>query len=224
MYALIPKTQCQRRAFCCSMLPEMTLIEALTTIHQLVNQDSSLRRQFLKKIVRYFFLNPLEITMCPFLDGRDCLIYQNRFFGCRAYGLWSKDYYEKLTDSSRQVKNQIQKQWENLGIFLPQKVIDFQVPYCLNVKVNGHASINDEMLLNISGKIEKLSQHLSQWHQSFRQSYFSDLSFLLASLVFGITGAVRMKFAIVSDIVTSGNRSKLDRIVRELPDLFAELI
>jgi hypothetical protein len=162
--------------------------------------------------------------MCPFLNGKDCLIYKQRYFGCRAYGLWSKEYYEKLAESSCQVKKHIQRQWEILGIFLPQKVIDFQVPYCVNVKTDGHTMINDDFLLNISNRIENLSQHLSHWHQSFRQQYFSDLSFLLTSLVLGVNDSVRIKFAIVSDIVTKGDKSRLDRIVDELPDLSADLV
>jgi Fe-S-cluster containining protein len=224
VYALLPKTQCQRRALCCSVLPEMSLVEALVAINQLINKDPSTRRQLIKKIVSYFFLNPVEITMCPFLDGRDCLIYQHRYFGCRAYGLWSKEYYEKLAESSRQVKKHIQRQWEYLGIFLPKSVIDFKVPYCLNVTIDGYALINDNMLLNVSENIETLSKHFFQWHYSFRQQYFSDLSFLLTSLVFGVRETVQMKFIIVSDIVTKGDRSRLDRIVNEFPDFGADLI
>ncbi|MDI6889469.1 MAG: hypothetical protein QMC83_00800 [Thermodesulfovibrionales bacterium] len=220
-YALIPATRCQRRTHCCSMLPEMTLVEALAAIQRLVNMDPHMRILLIKRTVSYFFLNPVEITSCPFLDNRDCLIYRDRFFGCRAYGLWSQEYYEKLTASNRQAKKYIQKQWENLGVFLPQAVIDFQVPYCLNVETESHALISDEMLLNISDTIEKLSEHFSQWHQSFRQMYFSDLSFLLASLVLGFTESVRMKFDVVSNIVNTGNRARLDRAIGELPDLFA---
>lgn len=222
-YALIPATRCQRRTHCCSMLPEMTLIEALAAIQQLVNMNPPTRILLIKRTVSYFFLNPVEITSCPFLDSRDCVIYRDRFFGCRAYGLWSQKYYDKLAGSNRLAKKHIQKQWENLGVFLPRAVIDFQVPYCLNVETDGHAFINDEMLQHLSERIGTLSQYFSRWHKSFGQRYFSDLSFLIASLVFGFTEAVCMKFAIVSDIVTAGNRGRLDRAVGELPDLFAEM-
>lgn len=215
IYALIPSTRCLRKTHCCLMLPETTLIEALAAIDRLLNMSSHMRKRLIKRGVCYFFLNPVEITSCPFLEGRDCIIYQNRFFGCRAYGLWSEDYYSKLVSNSRDAKKYIQKQWENLGISLPQEVIDFQVPYCKYVE-SENALIDDETLLNISNRIEKLSQHFSQWHQSFRQRYFSDMSFLLVSLMFGVTEAVRMKFTIVRDIVTTGNRSSLDRILEEL--------
>ncbi len=220
VYANIPATRCLRRTVCCSLLPEMTLVEALSAIRQLVCKKSFLRKKLFEKIVRYFFLNPIELTSCPFLYGQDCLIYMHRFFGCRAYGLWSKGYYEKLVESSRQAKNHIQNQWQLLGITLPEAVIHFQVPYCSNVTIDSNASIDDEVLFNVSENIETLSQHCYPWHQSFRENYFSDLSFLLTSLVFGVPESVRMKFFLVRDIITSGNRSELERIVKEVSDPF----
>jgi len=224
IYTSIPLTQCLRRTLCCSMLPEMTLIEALAGIHQLAKMGTSVRRKLIKKIVSYFFLNPVEITSCPFLNGKDCLIYKHRFFGCRAYGLWSKNYYENLAESSYQAKKQIQKQWDNLGILLPQEVIDFRVPYCTNVTIDDGFPVDDKTLLKISQRIDELSHHLPQWHQVFRGQYFSDLSFLVSSLIFGFSESVRMKFHIVSDIVKKGARPRLNKIIGTLPDIFEEML
>jgi len=53
--------------------------------------------------------------------------------------------------------------------------------------------------------------------------YFSDLSFLLSSLAFGFTVAIQMKFTMVRDIITTGNMTRLEKIIDELPDLSAEL-
>jgi Fe-S-cluster containining protein len=70
------------------MLPEMTLVEALPVIRRLVEMAATMRNRLIKKIIGHFFLNPVEITSCPFLEGQECLIYPDRFFGCRSYGLW----------------------------------------------------------------------------------------------------------------------------------------
>jgi Fe-S-cluster containining protein len=218
-YALLPETRCRRRARCCSMLPEMTLLEALTAIQRIVDMTPAARKQLIRRIVGYFFLNPVEIISCPFLDCQDCTIYRDRFFGCRAYGLWSQDYYEILVSRSRQAKNHLRKQWENLGVHLPHPVINFQVPYCLCVELIGNGAIDDKMLLHTANKIETLSKHFYPWHESFSQRYFFDLSFLLASLTFGFTEAVQMKFALVREITTTGNRARLNKILGELPDL-----
>jgi Fe-S-cluster containining protein len=222
-YALLPSTRCRRKTNCCSMLPEMSLVEALAVINRLLNMPSAKRRQFVQNIVNYFFLNPVEITLCPFLEGQDCLIYEHRFFGCRAYGLWSQEYYEKLSAVVRQAKIHLREQWKNLGLSLPSKVVNFQVPYCTYVEIDGHAFIDDRVLLNISDTIEAISVRISQRHQSFSRIYFSDLSFLLSSLVFGFAESIQMKFAVVRDIITTGNMNGLEKIIDELPDLCAKL-
>lgn len=221
-YALLPPTQCQRKTQCCSLLPDMTLLEALTAIQRLARMTFMMRKKLTKKMISYFILNPVEITSCPFLDYRDCLVYRNRFFGCRAYGLWSQGYYGKIASNNREVKRHFQKQWQKLGVSLPQAVIDFQVPYCMCVKVDGETMINDEMLLHIADTITTLSEQFLEWHQLFGRWYFSDLSFLLTSLAFGFKDAVTMKFSIVREVVVTGNRSRLETVFEQLPDICAE--
>lgn len=221
-YTLLPSTQCERKTQCCSLLPDMTLLEALTAIQQLARMPSVMRKKLTKKMISYFILNPVEIMSCPFLNYRDCLIYQNRFFGCRAYGLWSHGYYEKIASNNREVKKQFQMQWQKLGVSLPQSVIDFQVPYCMCVKVDGETMINDEMLLHTADTITTLSEQFLKWHQLFGQWYFSDLSFLLTSLVFGFQDAVKMKFSIVREVVATGNKSRLKTVLEQLSDICAE--
>ncbi|MGD8450149.1 MAG: hypothetical protein PVF36_13060, partial [Desulfobacterales bacterium] len=89
VYALLPDTRCQRKTHCCSLLPEITLVEALLAIRRLVEMATAVRNPLIQKIIGYFFLNPVEITSCPFLEGQECTVYPDRFFGCRSYGLWS---------------------------------------------------------------------------------------------------------------------------------------
>lgn len=223
VYATVPASRCLRRALCCSLLPEMSLIEALAAIQCLMNMDPVTRLRLTRGLVRYFFLNSVRITSCPLLIDRNCLIYQDRFFGCRAYGLWPKHYYKELASRNHQMKRYNQGQWQSLGISLPQEIVDFQVPYCSYVKPDGDASVDDETLPHVADKIEMLSRQLAPWHESFRHGYFLDLSFLLASLTFGLTEAVQMKFAFVKDYVKTGNQAGLSEVVGNLPDVFAAL-
>jgi Fe-S-cluster containining protein len=217
-YRDIPATRCKRKAHCCSMLPEMSLIEALLVIRQIMEMGPDIRINIFRKIVSYFFLNPVEIIKCPFLKNTDCLIYQKRFFGCRAYGLWSRDYYENLTEKSLKAKIHLRNVWNKLGISLPQEIVDFQLHYCSNVELVNDTVINDSILLNIFNNIETMSGHFSEWHRLFREMYFYDLSFLFASLIFGINEAVSLKFTIVGDIVKKGKRERLNEIIDKLPE------
>ncbi|MGD8762042.1 MAG: hypothetical protein PVG87_07035 [Desulfobacteraceae bacterium] len=222
-YALIPQTRCRRKTLCCSMMPEMTLIEALAVFQKMIDMTAGLRRRFANQIACYFFLNAVQITTCPFLDGQDCAIYEDRFLGCRTYGLWSAKYYRKLADRNRLAKKQYLNQWKHLGINLPRAVIDFQVPYCLDVATIDGKKADDDLLRKVCDKVESLSGEFAAAHQEFQYSYFSDFSFLLCALMFGFTEAVQLKYAIVKEILDTGKRMKLNRIISESPDIFTEM-
>lgn len=219
-YSFIPPTKCKRMAICCSMMPEVTLVESLVVFKWLIDVPPDIQMKILQRMVYYFFMNPVEIIKCPFLEGKDCLIYDKRFFGCRAYGLWSKEYYEKLSEKSHYAKDFIRRQWKSLGVLLPSVVMDFYVPYCSNVKIKSHKfKIDDKILLKISDNIDTLSQYFGQWHEVFRQIYFSDFSFLLASILYGFPESVRLKFDIVSDFVKAGGRENLHKALKEVKSL-----
>ena len=222
VYDRLPDTRCLRQGRCCLLLPEMTFLEALQVISAMRSWPSSDRITIIRKMVRYFFGNTTEITSCPFFQGSDCLVYPDRFFGCRAYGLWSKDYYLDLADKNRQEKLFLQQQWENLGISLPEEVLAFEVPYCSQVETVTAAVITDGELSATSDRIEKLSQDLGPRDREFRETYYSDLSFFLAGLQFGSQEAVRLKFFITRDKIQKGDRNLLDQTLRRVTDPFSE--
>jgi Fe-S-cluster containining protein len=222
-YAQLPSTRCRRRTHCCSLLPEVSLVEALTVVQLLIDMVPGQRHQLSSRMIHYFFLNPVEILMCPFLEDQECLIYQDRFLGCRAYGLWSKGYYQQQAEHSRQAKRLSQEQWQRLGVSLPQAVVDFHLDYCPHVELEGDVSVHDELLVQTSDVIDSISAQLVPWHDQFRQEYFSDLSFLLASTSLGLQQAIQLKFEIVRDILSTGNHEKVEDIVDKLDDLFEDL-
>ncbi|MBI4763835.1 MAG: hypothetical protein HY787_04440 [Deltaproteobacteria bacterium] len=220
IYDRIPATRCLRQGQCCSLLPEMTFLEALQALSVLESRPLSDRINVTQKMVRYFLGNAMEISSCPFLQGRDCLIYQDRFFGCRAYGLWSGVFYQNLADQNRQGKRVLQQQWEKLGISLPAEVLSFKIPYCSQVETDPPLEISDEMLSAASDRIENLSGEMNPWDQEFRGKYFSDLSFFLTGLQFGPQEAVRLKYFITKDIIQKADRSLMDQVLSRVKDLF----
>jgi Fe-S-cluster containining protein len=199
----------------------MSLVEALSAIQLLIDMAPLRRAKLSRGLVRYFFLNAVEIGSCPFLGGNSCLIYDNRFFGCRAYGLWSGQYYEEQAEHSREAKRMSQTLWQGLGVSLPQEVVEFSVPYCPHVELEENGSVNDRRLLEILNTVGAISGLLTPWHELFRERYFSDLSFLLASLTLGMDEAIQLKFEIVRDMLARGKRDRLMEVVEELPDFCA---
>jgi Fe-S-cluster containining protein len=223
-YAHLPHTRCRRQTCCCSLLPEMSLLEALSAIQQVLEMIPEQRSWMNKRLIRYFFLNPVEIRSCPFLHGNNCVIYSERFFGCRAYGLWSREHYRKKAEQSRQAKTLNQRQWQRLGVSLPQEVIDFNLDYCPYVEWDGNTEMDDTFLLDTFETIETLSAQLLPWHNTFHHQYFSDLSFLLASVSFGLQRAVQLKFEVVRYVLLAGDKGRVDQLIDELDDFLASLV
>lgn len=215
IYRRLPVTRCQRKTCCCSMLPEVTLIEALALLDRLAAMNSAERLGLLKKILTYFFLNAARISACPFLEGNNCRIYEDRFFGCRAYGLWSQVHYHKVAARSRAAKKYIQKQWQDLDVTLPQSVVDFQVPYCPDVQTVENVDMKDTDLMRMAEAVESISFYFSDAHQSFRQNYYADFSFLVAAMFYGRRRVVQIKFDAVKEFVCTGQSKKLNRILDE---------
>jgi Fe-S-cluster containining protein len=224
VYRLLPETRCRRRSLCCSLLPEMTLFEALTAVGQLAAMAPAVRMEVTRGFIRYFLMNPVELSSCPFLHGSDCRIYQERFFGCRAYGLGSRARYEGEAARNRQAKEISRRQWERLGVPLSRQVVEFHLPYCTHVEVMGGVEVNDGLLLEARDWLEALSRRLGFWHEVFHATYFADVSFLLASFAFGLHQAVATKFSLVRDLVNTGERGRLARLMEEVPDVCAGLL
>jgi Fe-S-cluster containining protein len=200
----------------------MSLPEALMALDGIRQFPLDRRSSVLKKSIRYFLINPLEITSCPFLEGSDCLIYDDRFFGCRAYGLWSPEEYRRRTEADRSAKRNMGEHWLRLGIRLPAAVVDFQLPYCREVLPTEAGLISDRLLREAEEEIEQISAQLHPWSGRFRDRYFSDWSFLIAGLIFGIPEAVRLKFNLVKEGLQTGNRPRLEDAMRGL-DLRGDL-
>lgn len=219
IYDDIPATRCERKASCCKMLPDATLIEAVAVLKHLSCEPAEDRNRIMGRLIRYFFLNPVEMTACPFLEEQSCWIYEHRFFGCRSYGLWSNAYYEELSMQDREAKAHLQHQWQEIGVGLPDDIISFRQPYCTDLQTIGPEIIDDHELESISKRIESLSDGFSRWHEPFRNRYFSDISFFLTSAVMEIPEAVQSKFDIVRTILETGDRTKLTEILTNLPDI-----
>ncbi|CAB1078022.1 hypothetical protein JY97_14180 [Alkalispirochaeta odontotermitis] len=221
IYGRLPNTRCERKTHCCAMLPESTILEALTAFNRLRQEPAALRQRTLKKMVAYFFVNPAQITACPFLVKKQCVIYEDRFFGCRSYGLWSPQHYEKMARENRRMKSAFRLQWQRLGISLPDEVIDFQQPYCLDVTRIHGTDTDDKALVRLASDIEALSSRLSPWHQAFSRSYFADLSFLTSAMIFDVDLLLKMKVEIVREYVSTGTSKLLNDNLEDVSDFFS---
>ena len=89
-------TNCIRQACCCRVsLPQMKYSEFLNISNRIWDEWSKEdRATLILTCVKYFFSKSL-LRPCPLLSGFDCRIYEDRPLGCRAYGLWPADAYQR---------------------------------------------------------------------------------------------------------------------------------
>jgi hypothetical protein len=217
VYARLPQGQCRRQARCCAFLPEMTFIEALPILDQLKSGGPFWRKSLIKKIVRYYFTNPVEVSGCPFLEGKECALYAERTFGCRAYGLWPPEYYQDLVDRNSQAKAVFRQEWQKLGVSLPVEILLYRPPYCRELTLE-IPPVSDEILIRTAEAVESLSRSLDPWHLFFAMDCFSDLSFFVTRWILGTEEAVRLKFLIVRDWIYKNNQERLAAVLGNLRD------
>jgi hypothetical protein len=62
------------------------------------------------------------------------------------------------------------------------------------------------------------------WHHTFHHQYFSDLSFLLASISFGLQRAVQLKFQVVRHVLLTGDRGIVEQLIDKQDHFLENLV
>ncbi len=206
LYDRIPEVTCRGRAKCCTLLPEMTFVEAASAMLLVTNMAPADTRNLLKRTALYFLLNPVRIMSCPFLQDGRCIIYKDRFLGCRTYGLWSEKYYRRMAAGNLAAKYRLRQVWASAGVVIPEEIAGFQIPYCGDVRVTAGKIPGDRMLAKLGRRLAGLSSEFDPlMHESFRTVFYLDFSFWLVSMALGGQGAAQIKFRVVRDMVHSGD-------------------
>ncbi|MBU2550596.1 MAG: hypothetical protein KKB20_19465 [Proteobacteria bacterium] len=206
----LPPTTCRRKASCCALMPPMSLLEACRLFDAVVALPEPTGRDLLLRCLDYYFLNPVRIMGCPFLQDAGCLLYADRPFGCRAYGLWSPGRYRRQRDQAEKGQKAVQKAWLNLGVTLPRSVVNHRPPYCRDVSTADGSTIYDRELEAVRQGLDDLDRRLGAEGLAFSRHFVGDLSFLTASILLGREAALHGKVAVVREALRGGADSELD--------------
>lgn len=217
MYGRLPVTTCQRRGICCGLLPPVQHIELLVWLLeflQLPREEAALQAN---KLVEHFLFNAAQRRQCPWLEPGSCNIYNRRFFGCRAYGLWSPQAYEQRRSGSVEASRRTAQAWASMGVELPADILAPGPDYCLAVQpLKGHNTIDDSELDRQEDNLAAMTQDLpgsdifTQWG--------GDISYAVAWLVLGPQTALEMKVqatkALLSGAMQSVGKIKAQAIMK----------
>ena len=213
LYELLPKTQCtcDEPGVCCMFLPEMTVLEALQWMECMQAMSDEDLTSTLRRFGAFYLTNPARLTGCPFRDDGACSIYKYRTFGCRSYGLWSQEMGRSRTRESRKGKKALREMWNRYGIELPADTVEFEIDYCDKVQVRLDKPIDDDAIMDLLTQVYHLGKPLGHLQSQFEGAYYSDFSFLLTSLAFGMRKALLLKFAVIKEIVQEKTDTRLQQ-------------
>ncbi|MBW1793130.1 MAG: YkgJ family cysteine cluster protein [Deltaproteobacteria bacterium] len=220
LYERIPTTTCNRQAHCCKLMPEVSYVEFLHVVSALGRLPEDVRAETMEKTIKYFFLNAVRIDNCPFLHHNSCRIYQDRPFTCRAYGLWSKAYYEVLVAKNKKAKEPVRAAWETLGVKLPDDVVTYQPAYCDHVTMTSGGPITDAELDLIQAEVFTLDSDLEQGMRQFRQVFFFDPNFLLTSTIIGYRSCLVEKVTVVREYLSKKRSPRLEQLLETKRHVF----
>ena len=218
LYRQLPETTCDCRkpGTCCAFLPEMTLMEALQWFQVMQQIPDAERMALIRKFVEFYLTNPIRRIGCPFLSGGHCGIYEFRAFACRAYGLWSKKMGEERTNQSREGKLRLVKMWQRYGIEMAPEAIVDEMEYCNHVGCKSDLKISDKQLMAVLQEIYLLDNEMADLQTKFENEYYSDFSFLVASLALSTKKAVLGKFAVIKELSRSGTDNRLTTLLSQI--------
>jgi hypothetical protein len=199
IYVALPATKCARRGACCGLLPLMQPVEMLSWLSEMDKADMEARIVLVLDLVRHFLLNATSRLPCPWARESSCAQYERRFFGCRAYGLWSREAYEARRGQSMEAAERVQKAWQDMGINLSANVCAPPPPYCDQVEPISGPAIDDEKLDALEAKLAHMGSD-EPWH-GFLTQCGGDLSYLVAGLALGWQKCLQAKVAVTKALL-----------------------
>jgi Fe-S-cluster containining protein len=134
VYNQIPETSCQRCADCCFAAAQVYEVEFLNILNYLQRLPELTKRKVLKNIFAYELLNLVTLDYkCPFLENKNCLIYEVRPAQCRLFGLYPDEEYKKLKEESLQANERVAIYYARYHrLLLPKEVMTYDIDQCQN--------------------------------------------------------------------------------------------
>jgi hypothetical protein len=204
IYSALPATKCARAGACCGLLPPVQPVEMLAWLGELCQGDVDTACDMAKGLMHHFLLNAARRLPCPWAREDSCARYEGRFFGCRAYGLWSAGAYEPRRKLSLQAAQQVQQAWKSMGVNLAAAVCAPPPPYCNRVEPVSGPAIDDAGLDSLESELASLGNDQT-WHGLLSQCG-GDLSYLVAGLALGWNECLQAKVAVTRALLAGDDQ------------------
>lgn len=197
LYQGLPATTCARQGACCGLLPPLAPLEIYAWLAWLDQAPPGERQEQVLALVEHFLLNAAQRRPCPWALAGACAVYEDRFWACRAYGLWPAAVYAPRRAAALAAQERVAQAWASLGVILPQEVLAPGPDYCGAVRLQPHGAKIPDLAAGLEAgetRLAELAQGLP-WGQEV-EACGGDLAYLLASLALGQAPCLEAKMEI----------------------------
>ena len=120
------------------------------------------------------------------------------------------------TRQSREGKMKLVNMWQRYGIELAPEAIAAEMDYCDQVGCKSDIKISGNRLMAVLQEIYLLDNELADLQTKFENEYYSDFSFLIASLALSTKKAVLGKFAVIKELSRSRTDKRLQNLLSQI--------
>ena len=106
--------------------------------------------------------------------------------------------------------------WQRYGIEMAPEAIAAEMDYCDHVGCKSDMKISDNRLMAVLQEIYLLDNELADLQAKFENEYYSDFSFLMASLALSTKRAVLGKFAVIKELTGTGTDKRLKNLLSQI--------
>ena len=215
IYQQVPANRCQQCAKCCFNGAQVHPIEFLNIYDYILQMPELNRARIAKKLIEYELLHMATLAInCPFLDDKECLIYDCRPLQCRIFGLFPTEDLEERRKESRGANEKLAMYYARKHrVLLPAEVMAHDIEQCLNnIGEGGQAVVVGKgERQHLHGQIYSLGEQIlpEEWISPDEVGFASQY----AELFFEADDLEELKVTVIKEYQSGGKRKRLDKIL-----------
>lgn len=134
IYRRIPTNKCERCADCCFASAQVHISEFISLYSYVQELDEEIQKKIASRAVRYELMNLVTLdNKCPFLEEKECLVYEVMPMHCRFFSFYPDLEYSELREESLKQNTALAQYYaRNHRLLLSKEVMTYDIEQCGN--------------------------------------------------------------------------------------------